>query len=197
LLVPGGAGVEYPVRVTGSHLVYRYDSSGTDVRVRAPGASLLAGRRMTGPSSSFTLLAGAEVRRESREFGAGGLPARERTVGGVVAQVEGDVALAKSWRANVIANWAGAANYVYARASLRWQANNLDWQGPVTWTSGIEGVGQGNTDSRGLQVGGFVECALVRQRISLGLHSGYKESGSGRATRLTGTYAGAGIYWRY
>ncbi len=196
-LVPGGPTFVFPVRLTGSWLAYTYDSSSTGVRVRAPGASLMAGVRVSGPRGSLTVTAGGEVRREHRELAAPGLMSRDRTVGGAVVQLEGDTPLSPRWRVLGLANYAGAARYTYARGALRWQANNLDWQGPRVFFVGVEGVGQGNGDSQGWQAGGFAECDLVRQRVSLGLHAGYRESGSGGVVRQTGAYAGAGLYRRF
>jgi len=197
VLVPAGTRVEFPVRLTGSYLVYRFDSTGIGVRVSAPGASLLAGPRVTGPGGSFAVLAGGEVRRERREYGAGGGPARERTVGGFVAQLEGDAAITPRWHAGLLASYGGAAEYVYTRGSLRCQLNNLDWQGPAAWFAGVEGVVQGNSDSRGWQAGAFAECALVPQHVSLGLHAGYKEGGSGGSRHFTAAYTGVSLYRRF
>jgi len=192
--VPMTARAALAVRVTGSHLTYAYDSTGTELRVRSPGLSLLAGPRLAGPRGSFTLLAGAEGRRERREVAG---TERESDVGGAVVQADGDVAVGRRGRLFALANWSGASDYLYGRAAARRQLNDLTWSGPAVWFAGVEGVLQGNADSDAWQVGGFVECALTRLRASLAVHAGARSSGSPGATRHHDGYLGLGLYHRF
>jgi hypothetical protein len=192
--IPSGSHLTVPVRATGSFLYYTYDSTGTSVHVHSPGASLLSGLRVGGTRGSATLLGGGEVRWEHRET-AGSTPSqRDATTLGFVVQADGDLALTKSWHALVLGNYAGAARYTYGRGALRHQATNLDWQGPTSVFLGVEGVGQGNNESRGFQGGGFVESSLVPQHLSLALHGGYKESWSPRENHRRGGYLGLSAY---
>jgi hypothetical protein len=193
-LIPLTPHLVLPVRASGSFLYYDYDSSATTLRVRSPGVSLLAGLRVTGPGGSATLMGGGEVRWDHRETEDVAGPVRRETNGGFIVQAEGDLSLAKRWRALALANYAGAARYTYGRAAVRYQATNLDWQRPTTSFAGIEGVLQGNDESRAFQGGGFVECTLVHSHLSLALHGGYKESWSPGEDHRRGAYFGAGIY---
>ncbi len=193
-ILPAAPYVTFPVRVTASHLYYAYDSTGTEVSVRSPGASLLAGPRWSGERGSVTLLGGAEVRRERRERGGS---AGEEDITGAVVQADGELVVGPRGRLFALASWSGAVDYLYGRSSARLQLTNLDWTGPVTWFTGLEGVLQGNDDSDAVQAGAFVECALPRQHGSLALHAGYKGSGSATGSRRRGGYLGAGFYRRF
>jgi hypothetical protein len=55
-------------------------------------------------------------------------------------------------------------------------------------------VRQGNDESDAIQGGGFVEWSFVPQRLSLGLHAGYKESWSPGEAHRRGGYLGVGAY---
>lgn len=193
-IVPAAPQLSFPVRLTGSHLYYAYDSTGAEISVRSPGVSLLVGPRWSGQRGSVTLLAGGELRRERRE--RGDVSGEENTTGEVV-QVDGEVALGPRGHLFALASWSGAAGYLYGRASARRQLDNLDWTGAVTWFTGLEGVLQGNDDSDAWQAGTFVECALPRRHFSLALHAGYRDSGSPGGRRHRGGYLGAGLYRRF
>ncbi len=193
-ILPVAPRLSIPVRVTGSHLYYAYDSTGTEVSVRSPGVSLLAGPRWSGQRGSVSLLAGAELRRERRE--RAGVTDEKNTKGEVV-QVDGDVILGPRGHLFALANWSGAADYLYGRASARMQLDNLDWTSALTWFTGLEGVLQGNDNTDAWQAGTFVECALQRRRLSLALHGGYKDSGSPGGRRHRSGYLGAGLYQRF
>ncbi len=72
--------------------------------------------------------------------------------------------------------------------------SNLDWRGPITWSLGLEGVGQGNTDTDAVQGGATMECAFIPSRISVGVRGGYKDSASSEGGRRQGGYVGIGVY---
>lgn len=195
--LPAGGGTSLPLRVTGSYLTYNYESTEGPLKVTGPGASAMAGVRNAGARGYVSLLAGAEIRWERR--GPRDLPLTGAVVarGGFVAQAEGELAWTRRLHPFALANYSGSARYAYGRAGLRWQVSNLDWQGPVAWSLGIEGVGQGNSDTDAVQAGAMVECALVRSRLSLSAHAGYKDSASSDGGRRQGGYAGVGLYRRF
>jgi hypothetical protein len=139
-------------------------------------------------------MGGGEIRQERREIGDPAPSKRDDANCGFVIQVDGDLALAKHWRALALGNYAGAARYTYARGAVRYQATNLDWQWPTTFFVGVEGVRQGNVESDAFQGGGFVEYGLVSQHLSLALHGGYKESWSPGEAHRRGGYMGVSAY---
>ncbi len=195
--LPAGGGTTLPLRVTGSYLTYNYEGPAGPLKVSGPGVSALAGVRNAGARGYLSLLAGGEIRWERR--GPKDLPLAGAAVarGGIVGQAEGDLAWTKRLHPFALVNYSGSAHYVYGRAGLRWQVSNLDWQGPLTWSVGLEGVGQGNSDTDAVQAGALVECALVRARLSLSAHAGYKDSASSGGGRRQGGYVGAGLYRRF
>jgi cellulose biosynthesis protein BcsS len=207
-LFPAGTGVEVPLRLTASYLYYTFTDAGTDVSVRSTGASLVTGVRGSGPHGSVTFLVGGEARREHRDPGTvetapgpppapAAQPATDETIYGVVGQVDGDLTMGKRWRGFLLANYAGAASYIYGRAAVRYQATNVDWTKPTAFFLGLEAVRQGNDESDALQGGGFMELAFVPNHVSLGFHAGYKESWSPGEDHRRGAYLGLGVYRRF
>ena len=196
-LVPAGSHLIVPIRLSGSYLYYNYDSTGTTLFVKSPGASLMAGVRVTGKRGSASALAGGEFRWEHRESGAIGGPARDATASGIVVQADGDLAVASRWRAFVFGNYAGAAKYLFGRGAVRYQATNLDWKRPNSFFIGAEAVRQGNNESDAAQGGGFLELNFVPQHISVGLHGGYKEIWSPGQAHRAGGYFGTSLYRRF
>ena len=197
LMLPARGPWGVPVRATASYLYYAYDSTGSTIRVHAPGVSLMGGVRLTGPRGSVSLLAGGELRWERRATGPEPAPARHRITSGGVAQMDGELALSRRWRATALASYGAAARYWYGRGSLRCQLDNLDWSGPYVFAVGPEAVRQGNDESDGAQAGVFGSCSLVRLQLSLDLHAGYRESGSPGTRHLRGGYLGAGVYHHF
>ncbi len=195
--IPAGGGWSLPLRLSGSYLRYNYQDPRGALEVSGPGASALAGFRDSGSKGYVSLLAGGEVRWERR--GPKDLPLTGAAVarGGIVAQAEGDFAWTRRLHPFALVNYSGSAHYVYGRAGLRWQVTNLDWRGPLTWSLGLEGVGQGNSDTDAEQAGAMVECALVKARLSLSAHAGYKDSASSGGGRRQGGYIGLGLYRRF
>lgn len=191
--------ISVPVHVSASYLYYNYDESREVIRVSGPGGAALFGVRSTRPWGTLTALAGGEIRWERRkhesEGGAGASASVAR--GGIVAQIEGELAWSRRLRPFVFANYSGSARYFYGRTGLRWQISNTDWSGPVTWSLGLEGVGQGNADTDAMQGGATVECSLARSRIALSLRGGYKSSASSDGGRRHGGYIGVGLYRRF
>jgi hypothetical protein len=208
-LFPAGTRVVVPLRLTGSYLYYTFTDAGTNVSVRSTGVSLVSGIRSSGPHGSVTFLVGGEIRREHRDPGTvvptpGPPPApttqqtaTDETISSVVAQVDGDVTMGKRWRGFLLANYAGAATYIFGRTAVRFQATNLDWTKPTAFFLGLEVGRQGNDESDAFQGGGFMELAFVPQHISLGLHAGYKESWSPGEDHRRGAYLGLGVYRRF
>ncbi|PYP40162.1 MAG: hypothetical protein DMD48_04455 [Gemmatimonadetes bacterium] len=161
------------------------------------GDGWLIGVRSTRPWGTVAALTGGEIRWERRDRETMGGPGASVARGGIVAQVEGEIACSRRLRPFILANYSGSARYVYGRAGLRWQISNIEWHGPLTWSLGIEGVGQGNADTDAVQGGATVECAFVRSRISLGVRGGYKNSASSDGGRRDDGYLGAGFYRRF
>jgi hypothetical protein len=195
--LPLGPHVAVPLGVSASFLYYEYDSSGTTVSVRSPGASVTTGIRVSGPRGSMSVTGGGEARWERRDTDLANAAATTRVTYGAVVQTYDDLAISRRWQTSVFGVYVGAARYIVARAALRYQITNLDWRGRSTFFLGIEGVRQGNDQSDGLQGGGFAEWNFVPLKLSLGLHSGYKESGSPGHTHQPGQYFGTSFYRRF
>jgi len=192
--LPKSEHVSFPIRMTGSYLYYNFEESGETVKVRAPGGAGQLGVRSTQPWGTVTALLGGDLRWETRdrEFTEGPNSAVAR--GGIMAQVDGDLRWAKRLHPFWLINYSGSAHYLYGRAGLRCQISNLDWQGPIAWSIGVEGIGQGNPDTDAVQGGGTLECALVHSHLSLSARAGYKDSASSDQERRHGGYVGAGVY---
>ncbi|MEO7866639.1 MAG: cellulose biosynthesis protein BcsS [Candidatus Eisenbacteria bacterium] len=191
-LVPAGEQLTFPVRLTGSYLYYNYDSTGTSISVKSPGISLLAGARVLGSRGSASALVGGEARREHRESATA--PTRVATPVSFVVQADGDMVLARHWRAFLLGNYAGAAKYLFGRGAVQYQVSNLDWKQPTSLFVGAELVRQGNNDSDAAQGGVFLEWNFLPQRVSVGLHGGYKESWSPGQTHRSGGYIAMSAY---
>lgn len=194
-LLPVSNLTSIPVRLTASYLYYDFREAGTITRVTSPGLTLLAGPRYSSARGSFTLLAGAEVRREHREPDAAAVT--WQTVPGVVGQVEADYGLVPRWRGTLLANYAGAARYVFTRAAIRWQATNPSWSGPTVLVLGLEGTGQGNDESRAAEAGAVLDLSFVPQKFSLAARGGYKDAWSPGAEHRRGICFGLGLYHRF
>jgi cellulose biosynthesis protein BcsS len=189
--------VMIPIGVSISYLYYHYDSAGVDIAVRSPGASLMTGLRVAGPRGSISAMGGGELRWEHRDTETPGTVQRTRTTSGVVLQTYGDLALARRIQASEFAVYVGTGRYLLGRGTLRFQVTNADWKRPTTFYLGVEGGGQGNAESQGFQGGGLAEWILVPRQVSLGLHSGYKESWSPGWPHERGGYLGVSLYHRF
>lgn len=196
-LFPLSHGLTVPISLSASYLYYNYDSTGTTVSVRAPGASLMTGVRFYAPRVSATVMAGGEMRWEHHSTDAPGSPTLQRTTHGAVFQFYTEQALARRWQASEFGVYTSAARYIVSRAAVRYQITNLDWKGRTSFFLGVEGVRQGNELSDAFQAGGFAEWNLVPLRMSLGLHSGYKENWSPGEVHHRGHYFGASFYRRF
>jgi len=196
-LVAGDSAVSFPVRITGSYLYYNYGEAGGIVKVRGPGGAGLVGIRYAPTWGTVMFLVGGEIRWETRKRELSPGPEAVVARGGVVGEVDGDVAWTRRLHPFWLVNYSGSARYVYGRAGIRFQVSNLDWRGPVTWSVGLDAVGQGNADTDALQGGGSLECVLVRSRLSLNVRGGYKDSASSDGGRRQGGYVGGGVYKRF
>jgi hypothetical protein len=196
-LIPARGHLSVPIATSVSYLYYQYDSSGTTISVRSPGASVMTGVRVRVPRGSISAMAGGEVRREHRDTDPFGAPPSTRTTVGLVLQTFDDVALGRRWQASGFGVYVGAAKYLVGRAALRYQATNVDWKRNLTFFVGFEGVRQGNDVSDAFQAGGFAEWQLMPRQLSLSMHSGYKESWSPGQAHHPGRYLGAGLYCRF
>jgi hypothetical protein len=186
-----------PLRVNASYLYYNYADQGAVTRVSGPGGAALFGLRSTRPWGTLAMMTGGEIRWEKRDRDASSIASAAIARGGAVAQVDGDFAWSKRLRPFLLVSYSSSARYTYGRAGLRWQASNLDWSGPITWSFGFEGVGQGNADTDAVQGGAILECAIVHSRMTLSLRGGYKDSASPDGGRRQGGYVGAGFYRRF
>jgi cellulose biosynthesis protein BcsS len=196
ILVPVASHVILPMRILGSYLYYNFTDSSEVTTVRSPGTTGLTGLRVMGARGNLTFLGGAEVRWERRKTDPGST-LRRRTIWGGMFQGEGDLALARRWRALALANYAGAAKYFFGRGTLRYQFTNLDWKGPTSLFAGFEGTRQGNDESAAWGGGGFLECAFVPARVSLSAHGGYKDTWSPGSAHRSSAYFGLGVYRRF
>jgi cellulose biosynthesis protein BcsS len=194
-LLPRGKTDHVLTRLTGSYLYYNYEDGG-QVWVRAPGVAALAGYRREGTSWSVSVLGGGDLRWERRRVGHvefGNAVAK----GGAMAQVEAYGRWGARLTTSFLINYSGSARYTYGRTLALWQCSNLTWSGPTVWSLGVEGIGQGNYETDALQVGGVIQCTLVRSAVSLSLRGGLKDASSSENTRRQGGYVGAGLYHRF
>jgi hypothetical protein len=189
--------ISFPFHVSGSYLYYNYDEAGEVIRVSGPGGAALFGIRSTRPWGTLAAQAGGEIRWEKRQREPAGDAGASVARGGIVAQIEGELVWSRRLRPFLFANYSASARYFYGRAGLRWQISNIDWSGPLTWSLGLEGVGQGNADTDAVQGGVTVECSLARSRIALSVRGGYKNSASPDGGRRHGGYVGVGLYRRF
>jgi len=197
VLFPAGRHLIIPLATSASYLYYDYDSSGTRISVRSPGASLMSGVRVLFPRGSISAMAGGEMRQEHRNVDTFGAPQAEHTTLGVVLQSYENFALARRWQATGFGVYVGAARYFVGRADLRYQLSNIEWKMPLTYFAGVECVRQGNDASDAFQVGGVAEVNLVPSHLSLSVHSGYKESWSPGEIHQHGGYFGTSLYRRF
>jgi hypothetical protein len=190
-------GLRLPVRLTASDLRYSFDTAGATTSVRSPGVTLLVGLGLRGAAGGVVLSGGGELRWERRQLLGTAEPASTIRRAGAVAQLEGDFAMGRRLRTFLLANYAGAARYTYARAALRCQLSPLEWRGPLAWFAGIEATSQGNADTRAAQLGGSVEATVVRASLSVGLHGGYEESWSPGEAHRRRPYGALSFYERF
>jgi hypothetical protein len=196
-LLPAGRYLNVPLATSVSYLYYNYDSTGTKISVRSPGASVMTGVRARVPRASISAMAGGEMRREYRDTDTPDAPQSGRTTFGFVVQTYDDVTLARRWQASGFGVYVGAAKYVVGRAAVRYQITNVDWKRRMSSFVGVEGVRQGNDLSDAFQAGGFAELNLVPRQLSLSFHSGYKESWSPGQMHQKGHYFGTGLYCHF
>ena len=196
-LLPSARGLIVPVRVSVSYLYYQYDSSGTQVSVNSPGVSLLSGARLHRRGATGDVLAGVEVRRDQRTSNAAGAPTSEMTRPGVEVMADADLDLANRWNSYLLLDYAGADRYWYGSGDLKYQLTNLEWSQPTVWFVGASAVREGNDESDAVEIGGFMEQAIVRSTLSVGLSAGYQNSGSPGEARRTGGYLGVSLYRRF
>lgn len=192
-----GPGLRLPLRLTASDLRYSFASGGATTDVHAPGATLLAGLSWEGSRGRVAVLGGGEVRRERRSVRGSAAPATSVLKPGAVAQVEGDLAFGGRLRAFALANYAGAARYAYGRLALLWQLTNLRWEGARAWFVGLEGVAQGNAETRAAQAGGMLQVTFARVQFSIGLHAGVEQSRSPGGPSDHRPYGALSLYQRY
>lgn len=198
-----GAGALEPIstrftlvtRLSASYLYYSFESSGTTTSVVSPGMSAMTGLRTRFARGSAAVLGGYEARWEERRTDAA--PDETGVTGGGVVQADADLGLGRRWRGFVFANYAGAARYLFSRVAVRWQATNLEWNDPIAFFIGVEGIGQGNDESVAAQGGPFVEWTFVPQRLSVALRGGYKRSWSPDGPHRRGAYGGLSLYHRF
>jgi Cellulose biosynthesis protein BcsS len=183
-------------RLTGSYLYYNYEDTGGEVRVRAPGVAAQVGYRTGGASWSVSVLGGGDLRWERRRFGDAGYGGAVAKGGGM-AELEAYLRVGSRLEPSFLINYSGSARYTYGRMLALWQCSNLTWSGPTAWFVGVEGIGQGNYESDALQVGGVVQCTLVRSAVSLSVRGGFKDASRSETTRRKGSYLGAGVYHRF
>jgi hypothetical protein len=190
--LPLGGRFRVPIRLTASDLRYSFGAAGATTDVRSPGATALAGIGLRRGAGALSLSAGGELRREERRVP--GSPPATGLRAGAVAQLEGELGLGPRLQATLLASWAGAARYAWSRAALRFQLNDLAWQGPLVAFAGLEGIGQGNAETRAVRGGGVLELNLVPARLSLALHAGVETRGSPGAPWSRAPYGTLGLY---
>ena len=196
-LLPQTKMLAVPIRVSASYLYYAYDSSGTRVSVQSPGISLLSGLRLRGHKATGDRLAGVEVRRNHRSTNFPGSPASDETRPGAEAMADADIDVANRWNSYLLLDYAGADRYWYGSGDLKYQLTNLEWSGPTVYFVGANLVREGNDESDAIELGGFVEQALVRSNLSIGLNAGYQNSGSPGEPRRNGGFLGVSFYQRF
>ncbi len=210
-LKPMGARLTLVTRLSGSYLYYNFESSGTSTSVTSPGVTGMTGMRVTFTKGSLSALGGYETRWEHRRSDLGrqviviggrrveivGHLNENNITGGGVLQADADVGLGRQWHGFLFANYAGAARYLFSRMAVRWQATNLEWENPLAFFMGVEGIRQGNDESAAAQGGPFLEWSFVPQRLSVALRGGYKNSWSPNGPHRYSGYAGVNVYHQF
>jgi hypothetical protein len=194
---PMRPGFAWTARAFANYLAYEFTGADGTTEVRSPGVNAAVGLRF-GDKSFFGINAGPEVKwRRTELTGANGqtVSSSETVVG---ANVGAEVYANPTSHNNIhgIVNYGTADKYTWARLGFKEQVSNRNWQGPTTTYIGIEGIGQGNSDIRSTQVGGFFEVARVPGNFSLTFRVGYKRSTFDVGPNKTGPYFGVGFYKR-
>ncbi len=192
---PRGPGVSLLGRLSASDLRYRYDVPGGETEVRSPGGEFLVGAGWTLREIRTLLLAGAEARRTESTEQVGST--RTVTTGretGVVLQGMIDRALGRAWDLSLLANYAGANGYTYARAAVKRPGGRIM---SAPFSAGFEAVGQGNRDVVSAQAGLAAELRPPRRPISVQGRLGYQASRFPAGGSASGAYTGIGFYYRW
>jgi cellulose biosynthesis protein BcsS len=189
-----GRHVAIPLSTSASFLYYDYDSSAANVAVRSPGVSVMSGVRLSASHGSVSLLGGGELRWERRSVSTLDNSVVERQVPGAVLQTYDDLDLGRRFYLSGFGVYVGAARYLIGRGAIRYQLTNVDGRRGTSFFVGAEGVRQGNEQSDAFEAGGFAEWHLAAQRISVAVHSGYKESWSPGYAHERGSYAAVSYY---
>lgn len=182
------------LRLTGSHLRYRYPEAAGDTEVTAPGAALGVGLRLRGAQTTFTVGPGVEVRRKTTGFAAG--PRREETLWGAVVSAELYSMPSPTSALFAFGSWNGADDYLWGRAGGKLQVSNRSFAGSSSWLVGAQVTAHGNDEVDVVQVGPLLELSL-KDGGSFQLHGGWSRRSYPSAPSRDQGYFGISYYRRF
>jgi hypothetical protein len=182
-----------------THLTYAFANGlGGTTEVTAPGISPAIGLRI-GQKNWVQFSTGLDVKREQRDITnrAGLLSSNRETKVGMSLGADGWWNPSRRSNVHAMVNYGSASKYTWGRVAAKHQVSNFDWQAPVTFYLGAEGIGQGNQDITSWQGGGLLEMLIHRSELSLMARGGYKRSTFNVGPDKTGPYFGVGLWKRF
>lgn len=172
-----------------NYLHYEYDSNGTDIRAKAPGARLQIGPKYFGEGRYFILTGGLDYRNTSLSRDDPNSKTKGGRVGGTVEAIFSQDLFARL-TTDLIVDYSSIGSFTWGRARLKYLTSGDPGNQKIFL--GLEGVGQGNSDYTAKQAGLFFELQRVRENFSIVLDGGYKHSSSFTHTG----YFGLEIYYK-
>ncbi len=172
-----------------NYLHYQYDSDGTEIRAKAPGAKFQIGPKYYSEGRYFILTGGVDYRNTTLSHDDPNSKTKGAKLGGTVEAIYSQDLLPRL-TTDLILNYSSVGSFTWGRARLKY----LTTAQPSTHKLflGLEGIGQGNTDYTAKQAGLFVELQRVRENFSIVLDGGYKHSSSFTHTG----YFGLEVYYK-
>jgi hypothetical protein len=183
--------ISWLVRGSVNYLYYDFPEGAGKTKVRSPGESLGVAFRYSAPGITATIGPGYETRQTRRHLPSGA--ETKETEHGLL--IQGDVFYHATplTTLSLLGSYSGANDYVWVRAGAKRQMSNFKHEGSTTLHVGAELTGQGNQDSKSVQIGPVVEFAYPRVNASLQFRAGLErvEAGDSRYSR---GYFGVGFY---
>jgi outer membrane protein assembly factor BamA len=178
------------LRASANYLQYEFEELGGTTEVSSPGADVGVSLRWSNNRLSLSAGPGYEIRETERTLANG--EKQEDTEEGF--NVVGSLFFQATPLTNIslMSSYSNANQYIWARAGVKRQITNKNFQGSKALFIGADVTGQGNDDTSVYHAGLVFEIAFFKERISLQLRSGYpvyQESSEDKQP-----YFGVGLY---